>query len=135
MIRFSSLLAGFALATLAISAHMVLASTRTDQLFGTRTTHGDNTRACVPKAGAATAIACTASASASSGALTADSRYLIQCEHDAYLVWGTSAATATSSGFIIPRRVAFDFATDDTVLYVACLNVDSDGACRYIECQ
>ena len=94
------------------------------------------TRACVPATGSATAVACTNLASASSGALTPWTRYIMDCEaDDAWLVFGTSSATATSAGFMLPKKSWFEFLTTDTTKYVACLGATTTPTCKLLECK
>jgi len=126
-------LCGMAVAAALLIGGVLWAGDR--QLFGIRSQNGENTRACVMQS-ASTAIACTASLSASSNALHANSRYLIQCADDSYVLAGTTAPTATANNytFVSPKWAIVDMASDDSAFYVACLNANSSVGCRVWEC-
>lgn len=94
-----------------------------------------STRACVPATGGGTTINCSNVASASSGALTANTRYWVSCTDASYLRWGSTAPTAQAGDIILPSGSWVEFMTNDSVKYVACLNVNIDAACYIQECM
>jgi hypothetical protein len=105
----------------------------TSGAFNNKAKQGDYTRSPVPVPGAWTAIACTNAVSASSSALNPDTRYWVVCGSDAYLRWGSSSATSTSSDAILPGGAWLEFTTDDSTLYLACLNVTTTSGCKVLE--
>jgi hypothetical protein len=94
-------------------------------------------RACVFPTGGWTTVDCSNVAAASSAALTANTRYVVQCTDDSYIAWGTAATgqDADSSDGYVPDGSWLEFLTTDTIVYYSCLNINSDADCRHIECQ
>ena len=92
------------------------------------------TRACVFAAGAATTLNCSNVADADSGALTANTRYVLTCTDATYVRFGAAAVTAAAGDMIVPYGAWLEFATSDSIRHLSVLNVNSDAACYLLEC-
>lgn len=110
-----------------------IASAQTTQMGQREATN--EARDCLFKVGAAEEITSTTGASDSSAALTKNSRYLVKCDSEGYVRWGTSAATAASGDFKLPQDTVLPFRTNDTVIYFAARSVSVSGSCWVLECQ
>lgn len=77
------------------------------------------------------------STAASTSALTANSRYVIQCTTDHYFRWGTAATgqAATSSNGYLPAGAWLEFSVDASVPYLSALSKGADGVCYLIEAR
>ena len=93
-----------------------------------------STRACVFAAGAAAELACTTAADADSGALTANTRYVMYCDKSAYVRFGTAAVTAAAGDMVLYTGSWLEFGTSDSIRHVSVKNVDTTGSCHYLEC-
>jgi hypothetical protein len=92
------------------------------------------TRACVFAAGAATTLNCSNVADADSGALTANTRYVLTCTDATYVRFGSAAVTAASGDMIVPSGAWLEFATTDSIKHLSVKNVNIDAACYLLEC-
>lgn len=98
-------------------------------------------RACIPVAGTAQEVTSTAGASDTSTELNPSSLYMLVCDEDAYVEWGTTSAgtVAASGNFILYRKVMMYFATGktntDDANFFAARNVTTDGSCWLLECR
>ena len=94
------------------------------------------TRAPFYASGAWTALNPTAAAAASTAALTVNARYVLQCNDDTYLRFGTAASgqDATSSNGWIPAGAWLEFSVD-SVQYVSALNKNVDSICYLLEAR
>ena len=90
---------------------------------------------CNPTGAAPQTLACATGADADSGALTADTLYLIRCDTDAWVDFNAAASNAAADDNYIPAFSAFPFTTENSVLHVSCLSVAVDGDCRLTKCQ
>ena len=74
---------------------------------------------------------------ASSAALTANSRYVMQCTTDTYLRFGTAASgqDATSSTGYLPAGAWFEFGVEEGVQFVSTLSKGADGVCYLVEAK
>lgn len=99
----------------------------------------NQTRACIPVIGdSAVTLAATTGADADSGALDAGSVYMLQCDTDAWLRWGTSAVTAVADDWLQPAGVVSYFSTGgatNLATHVSALSVSSNGDCRLLRCN
>ena len=79
---------------------------------------------------------CSNAVASTSGALTAWSRYVVQCGVSSYIAWGASGMTAAdSSDGYVPADSWVEFMATPEVTRFSCLNIGSDSDCRYIECR
>lgn len=92
------------------------------------------TRACVFAAGAATTLDCSNVADADSGALTANTRYVLTCTDSTYVRFGSTAVTAAAGDMIVPNGTWLEFATSDSIRHLSVLNVNINAACYLLEC-
>lgn len=93
-------------------------------------------RDCLFADGGWVIVDCSAAAAASSSALTAWSRYIVQCRSDSYVAWAdVSTDNADANDGYLPTGTWLPFMTDGTIRFFSCLNVTSDTDCRLIECK
>lgn len=94
-------------------------------------------RGCIFPAGGWTIINCSNAAAASSAALTAWSRYIMQCGDDSYFAMGTAGTgqDADSNDGWLPSGAWLELVTTSTLKYISVKNKNSDSDCRIIECQ
>jgi hypothetical protein len=93
-------------------------------------------RDCIFPIGGWTTIDCSAAAAATSGQLSAWSRYVIQCGDDSYIATGDEATdVADSNDGYLAEGAWLPFITTGTVRYMSCLNINVDSDCRYWECK
>ncbi|MEM6533919.1 MAG: hypothetical protein AAF654_14960 [Myxococcota bacterium] len=96
------------------------------------------TRACIPAIGdVAVTLAATTATDADSGALGLGSVYMLQCDTDAWIRWGSSAVTAAADDWKQPAGVVSYFATGAAgrkANHVSALSVSADGDCRLMQC-
>jgi len=93
----------------------------------------DLTRAPIFVAGGWTSIDCSNVAAAVSAQLTSFSQYVIGCEDDSRLAWGTSTVVADANDLPLYEGAWLRFVAAAGSDYVSCLNVNEDSICRYIE--
>lgn len=93
-------------------------------------------RSCIFPDGGWTIVNCSNVAAASSAALNAWSRYVIQCTDDSYIATGTATGQAADAndGYL-PNGSWLEIMTTDSIKYYSCLNKTSDADCRHIECR
>ena len=97
---------------------------------------GMRTRAPYMKTGAPTKLACTTGADADSGALVQNTTYIMRCESDAWVDWGTAATTALADDFKLLAGKYFRFSTSAiNATHVSCLSVAVNGACYLHEAE
>ena len=84
-----------------------------------------------------TALNPDTSTAASTSALTANSRYVLQCTTDTYLRFGTAASSqdATSSTGYLPAGAWLEFSVEAGVQFLSALSKGSDGICYLVEAK
>lgn len=84
-----------------------------------------------------TALNPDTSTAASTAALTANSRYVMQCTTDTYLRFGTAASgqDATSSTGYLPAGAWLEFSVEAGVQFLSALSKGTDGVCYYVEAK
>lgn len=94
-------------------------------------------KACLFPSGGWAIVDCSNGAAASSAALNQWSRYVVQCGDDSYLATGTASSgqAADSSDGWVPAGAWLEFLTTDSLIYLSCLNKNSDSDCRLWECR
>lgn len=93
-------------------------------------------RACLHPAGGWTTIDASSASAASSAQLNDWSKYVIQCDDDAYFATGASAGIAADSGDgWLPAGVHYPFLTDGSIRFVSVLNKNNATDCHYWECK
>lgn len=132
-------LIGFICASILITVGMVLAQPSDQHGYLRLPTDVQQSaaRACMFPSGGWTIVNCSNVAAASSAALNAWSRYVIQCGVNSYLATGTAATgqdADTNDGYL-PAGAWLEFMTTDTIKYISCLNIGSDSDCRLVECR
>lgn len=77
------------------------------------------------------------STAASTSALTANSRYVLQCTTDTYLRFGTAASgqDATSSNGYLPAGAWLEFSVEAGAQYLSALSKGADGICYLLEAR
>ena len=123
------------LAILGIPA-FVYAQTKKVELQG-RTEALNNTRACYPKIGdVALTLAATTGADADSGALNMDSMYMMSCDTDAWIRFGSAAVTAVADDWLCRTGEVYFIPTGgpERLAHISALSSSSNGDVRLIEC-
>lgn len=128
----------FLLSTLAVGVGVVLAKPQSQNnqvpLMGQLAQQ--MSRACVFPVDGWTIVDCSNAVAATSAALNQWSRYVVQCGDDSYIATGDAATdVADANDGWVPNGAWLEFATTDSVLYISCLNKNSDSDCRYWECR
>lgn len=100
-------------------------------------TSGKLSRSPFYASGAWVALDPDTSTAASTAALTANSRYVIQCTVDTYLRFGTAASgqAATSSNGYLPAGAWLEFSIEADTPYLSALSKGADGVCYLLEAR
>jgi hypothetical protein len=96
------------------------------------------TRACAPKPGASVIrMQATTSADADSGALGYNRLYMMMCDTDAWVRWGSTAADAAAHDWKLPAHMILFFLSGGSgnAVHVSAKSVTSNGDCRLLECR
>ena len=91
--------------------------------------------ACVFPAGGWATVNPDTVTHAASSALTAWSRYVLQCTTDTYFATGVSTVAADSGDGYVPAGSWLEFVIVPEALHFSVLNVSVDGTCKVIECR
>ena len=97
---------------------------------------GTRSRAPYMKTGAPTKLACQTGADADSGALVKNTTYILRCESDAWIDWGTAATNALADDFKMLSGKYLRFSTHPSdATHVSCLSVAVNGDCYLHEAE
>lgn len=128
MRKFAFVAFGFTLA--------LAASVQADMVQSSTVESGQRSRAPFMKTGAPTKLACTTGADADSGALVKNTSYILRCESDAWIDWGTAATNAVADDFKMLAGKYLRFSTSPLAdTHVSCLSVAVNGACYLHEAE
>lgn len=93
----------------------------------------EEARPPIPDTGAPVRMQCTTGTDADSGALDPWESYIIQCDTDAWVRWGTAAVNAVANDFKVVSGIPHSFSTDTSTLHVSCLSVVTTADCRILK--